>query len=76
MTKYELLQAMNTIISSLNNEEAYWKWADVIPDGATEQDIKDIASDSEYMNVICKVFKIILDEYIEDGYCVDGELIG
>lgn len=78
MTKYELLQAMNTIISSLNNEEAYWKWTDIIPDGATEQDIKDIASDSdlEYMNVICKVFKIILDEYIEDGYYVDGELIG
>lgn len=78
MKKYELLQAMNTIISSLNNEEAYWKWTDVIPDGATKQDIKDIASDSdlEYMNVICKVFKIILDEYIEDGYYVDGELIG
>lgn len=76
MTKYELLQAMNTIIGSLNNEEAYWKWADIIPDGATKQDIKDIASDSEYMNIICKVFKIILDEYIEDGYCVDGELIG
>jgi hypothetical protein len=78
MKKYELLQAMNTIISSLNNEEAYWKWTDVIPDGATKQDIKDIASDSdlEYMNVICKVFKILLDEYIEDGYYVDGELIG
>lgn len=78
MKKYELLQAMNTIIGSLNNEEAYYKWADIIPDGATKQDIKDIASDSdlEYMNVICKVFKILLDEYIEDGYYVDGELIG
>ena len=78
MKKYELLQAMNTIISSLNNEEAYWKWTDVIPDGATKQDIKDIASDSdlEYMNVICKVFKVLLDEYIEDGYYVDGKLIG
>lgn len=53
MKKYELLQAMNTIISSLNNEEAYYKWADIIPDGATKQDIKDIASDSEYMNIIC-----------------------
>lgn len=76
MTKYELLKSMNTIICSLNNEEAYWRWADFVPDGATKQDLEDIASDSEYMNVICKVFKIILDEYIEDGYCVDGELIG
>jgi hypothetical protein len=76
MKKYELLQAMNTIISSLNNEEAYWKWADVIPDGATKQDLEDIANDLEYMNIICKVFKIILDEYIEDGYYVDNELIG
>lgn len=76
MTKYELLQAMNTIISSLNNEEAYWKWADIIPDGATKQDLEDIASDSEYMNDICNIFKTILDAFVEDGYYVDGELIG
>lgn len=76
MTKYELLQAMNTIISSLNNEEAYWRWADFIPDGATKQDLEDIASDSKYMNDVCNVFKTILDAFVEDGYYVDGELIG
>lgn len=76
MTKYELLKAMNTIANALNNEEAYWEWADTIPDGATEQDLKYIANDSKYMNEVCNDFKILLDTYAKDGYYVDDDVIG
>lgn len=48
LEKYELLKAMHTIVQSLNYEGAYFdRWILIIPDGATDEDLHDIAEDED-----------------------------
>lgn len=71
--KYELVKAMNTIVKSLNNEEAYYNhWIYIVPDGADDDDLYDIATDEELFNDTVKCFKRNMREYLKDGIYVGG----
>lgn len=72
--KYELVKAMNAIVKSLNNEEAYYNhWIDIVPDEADDDDLYDIAIDEELFNDTVKLFKRNMREYLKDGIYVGGD---
>lgn len=77
LEKYELLKAMHTIVQSLNHEGAYFdRWILIIPGGATDEDLHDIAEDEddEIFRDSVKCFEGIMRDYIKDGIYVAGKL--
>lgn len=75
--KFELLKAMNTIVRSLNHEGAYYdRWILIVPDEATDEDLRDIAEDDddEIFRDSVKCFEGIMRDYIKDGIYVAGKL--
>ena len=61
----ELLQSMHYIISSINDEEAYERWIYMVPDGATKEDFRDIATDQELFDDTVDLFHAIIKEYLK-----------
>lgn len=45
--RMDQLRAMHTLIQNANDESIYMSWIYTMPDGATEEDFKDIALDDE-----------------------------
>lgn len=77
LEKYELLKAMHTIVRSLNHEGAYYdRWILIVPDEATDEDLRDIAEDDddEIFRDSVKCFEGIMRDYIKDGIYVAGKL--
>ena len=73
--KYELMKAMHTIVQSLNDERAYFdRWILLVPDGATDEDLRDIAEDEELFTESVKCFKEIMGDYLDGGIYVDKNL--
>lgn len=50
------LKAMHELISNANDEHIYMSWICVMPDGATEEDFRDIAFDDELYNECFDLF--------------------
>ena len=48
--KISLLEQMNEVMKSMNNENAYYTWIYTVPDEATREDFEDIAMDDEFFN--------------------------
>jgi DNA-directed RNA polymerase subunit RPC12/RpoP len=57
------LSAMHTLMCNANDEYIYGTWIYVMPDGATEEDFKDIALDDDMYNECFDLFvKLIKKE--------------
>lgn len=69
-----MMISMNNIIISLNNEDAYYEWINIIPDNVETEELYDIATDNELFNDVTKLFMSIIKRYIKDGLYIDGEL--
>lgn len=41
--RYEIMKAMHLLIRAMNDEGAYCSWIYTVPDGATDDDLWDIA---------------------------------
>ena len=66
LEKYELLKAMHTIVQSLNHEGAYFdRWILIIPDGATDEDLHDIAEDED-ATLLIEELKTLGEEFRAD----------
>ena len=50
------LKAMHELISNANDEGIYMIWIYLMPDGATEEDFKDIALDDDLYNECWDLF--------------------
>ena len=74
MNKYEVLKSMNTIVKYLNNEEAYFRWIIIIPDGADDEELMDCAKDEEIFADSVSCFKSIMADYLDDGIYIDRKL--
>lgn len=62
------LKLMHHIMMSMNNEDAYYSWTMTgVPDGATEEDYIDIASDPEEFTECKHVFDEVFSDYASDG---------
>ena len=55
-TRILQLEAMHTLMQNANDEGIYMSWIYTMPDGATEEDFKDIALDDEMYNECFDVF--------------------
>ena len=75
MSKFEIVKSMNTIVESLNNESAYYgSWIYIVPDQASDDDLRYIAEDKELFADTINCFKEIINKYLKDGIYVGGKL--
>lgn len=72
--KFELLKAMNTLVRAMNDEGAYYTWCYVIPDGADDEELREIAfdEDDELYRDACHSFRRICEEYLKHGFFLGG----
>ena len=84
MERFELLKAMNTIISMMNDEGAYFEWIYTIPDCATDEELMEISIDAEedygtefdIFAEAVKEFGRIIRAYGEGGiYCYHSDKV-
>lgn len=50
------LKAMHSLMCNVNDETIYLSWIQTMPDGATEDDFKDIALDDDLYNECFELF--------------------
>lgn len=75
--RFETLKSMNTIIKSMNDEGAYTAWIYIIPDGADDDELMEIAEEDETSFAdACKLFAKLVKKYMKYGLYVDGEVYG
>lgn len=67
------LKAMDRLMRSMNNEDAFMCWIVIFPDGATEDDYADIAEDEEQFEECVLEFLSVMKRYMKDGLCLDSE---
>lgn len=66
--QYDLLKAMNLIVSSMNHEEAYYgAWLYIWPDGADDEEIREMAEDAETFDEVAAAFFRTCNRYGKDG---------
>lgn len=67
--KFEILKAMNLLVKSMNNEDAYEAWVYTVPDEATDEDLMCIAADEDetVFREACQDFRRICHSYLDDG---------
>lgn len=70
--KYAILNAMNLLVKSMNNEDAYEAWVYTVPDEASDDDLMYIAADEDdtVYREACQVFRRICHNYLDDGIFV------
>ena len=75
--KFETLRSMNTIVKNMNDESAYDAWIYIIPDGADDDELQEIAEeDEESFEDACKLFTKLVKRYMKYGLYIDGEVYG
>lgn len=75
--KYEVIKAMNTIVKSLNNENAYFGvWIFTVPDEADEEDLEDFAEEENdnLFKAAVNDFTFIMKHYLKDGIYIDRKV--
>ena len=62
------LKLMHSVMQTMNNEDAYFSWITTgVPDGATEEDYIDIASDPEEFDHCLQLFDSLFTTYAPNG---------
>lgn len=75
--RFEALKSMNTIIKSMNDENAYSTWIWVIPDEADDEELQEIAEeDEESFKEACDLFAKLVQKYMKYGLYIDGKVYG
>lgn len=75
--RFETLKSMNTIIKSMNDESAYNTWIYLIPDGADDDELMEIAEeDEDIFKDACDLFAELIKRYMKYGLYIDGEVYG
>ena len=75
--KFEALRSMNTIIKSMNDESAYDAWIYIIPDGADDDELMEIAEeDEDIFKDACNLFAKLVRKYMKYGLYIDGKVYG
>lgn len=63
----DFVRSMDNIITHLNDEDAYMKWVQLVPDGATQEDFETIADDEDLFDSTVYLFKDLMDRYMKNG---------
>lgn len=72
-SRFQLIQAMHTIVCSINDESAYYRWIRLVPDCATTDDFDDIAQDDDLYGECCDLFRELIKEYGKSGFYSIGD---
>lgn len=74
--KLEHAKAMHTIVSSLNNEDAYMSWINCMPDEPTEDDFEFFADEENQSSFdeLVSLFIKIMTTYLSDGLFINDKL--
>ena len=73
--RFEALKSMNTIIKSMNDESAYNAWIYIIPDGADDDELQEIAEeDDETFDDAVHAFIEIMNKRLKYGLYIDNTL--
>ena len=66
LTKYKAqkLEAMHNIMIYIDDEDYYYTWINLIPDGATEEDFIEIAEDEVFYKEAEEAFKKLVTKAI------------
>lgn len=67
--RFENLKAMNTIIKSVNDEQAYGCWINIVPDEADDDELREIAEDLPecYANACGLFLRLMKSSVTQDG---------
>lgn len=66
---FELLKAMDTVVSCMNNDDATVPWLMCgLPDGADDEEVMEIASDDGAMDEVCACFGRVMRMFSKDGW--------
>lgn len=63
----DFVRSMNNIMVHMNDEDAYMKWIQVVPDGATQEDFEAIADNEELFDGTVYLFKDLMERYMKNG---------
>lgn len=63
----DVVRAMHEIMVNTNDENAYFSWIWVVPDGADDGDFRDIAEDYESYVEVCDLFIRLINRYGKGG---------
>ena len=75
--RFEALKSMNTIIKRMNDESAYSAWIWLIPDGAADDELQEIAEENDKtFKDACDLFAELIKGYVKYGLYIDGEVYG
>lgn len=64
--RMNLLGGFNEYILNLGDEEEFEEWYQIYPDGATEEDLAEIAEDEQLWSECCRVFWDIVYRYTDE----------
>lgn len=66
LTKYKAhkLEAMHNMLIYVDDEDYYYTWINLIPDGATQEDFIEIAEDEELYKEAEELFKKLITKAI------------
>lgn len=67
--QYDLINAMNLIVLNMNNENAYDLWLWTYPDGADEDDVREMAESNVMFDDVADAFFRVCKAYGKDGLC-------
>lgn len=55
--RFEVVKAMNTLMKCINNDGIYIRWTLVVPLGASDSDLMEIATDKQLFYETINLFK-------------------
>ena len=71
--RYEILKAMHKLMCVMNDEQAYMEWICIVPDGADNYDLQEIADDDEIFSDCCIAFRDIMKRYGKYHFFIEYE---
>lgn len=61
--RFNAVQAMHHLVYSLNDENAYFAWIELVPDCPTGEDLMSVACDDELFEQTVKMFRHLFLHY-------------
>lgn len=63
----DIIESMHKILLWMCDEEAYYKWIDLVPDGASEEDFEEIGRNTEAREEAWAMFRDLIAEHGNHG---------
>lgn len=65
---FELINAMHTVVMTLNDDDAIDPWFYSYPDGSDDGELMEIAGDAELMDDLCSNFRRRMEQGSNGGW--------